>query len=54
MSTQEAELALDYLVQKNKITWGEERARNLGATVEALMRRRGFSDLAQEDFELTA
>ncbi len=65
MSTQEAELALDSIVQSSRQTWGEERIRNLGATVEGLMIRRGFSpqdlvaddvveELTQEDFELAA
>jgi uncharacterized protein (DUF433 family) len=59
MSTQEVEQALTTIVKNSKITWGEERIRNLGATVESLMQRRGFSpaefdELDQDDFELAA
>lgn len=60
MSTTESEVALDALLKNARKTWGEERVRNLGATVEALMRRRGFEPeeldmLSQEnDFELAA
>lgn len=65
MSTQESESALDAIVRENKISWGEERTSNLGATVEGLMQRRGFSprdfdvegvvaELTQDDFELAA
>lgn len=43
MSTQEAELALGHIIEIQKITWGEDRACNLGATVESLMTRRGFT-----------
>lgn len=59
MSNTESELALDGIVKNSKVSWGEERARNLGATVEGLMIRRGFrpSELDmfdQDDFELAA
>lgn len=65
MSTQETESALDAIVRENKISWGEDRIRNLGATVESLMQRRGFSprdlvaedvveELTQDDLELAA
>jgi hypothetical protein len=47
------------------MSWGEDRVRNLGATVESLMERRGFSprdlvandvveELTRDDFELAA
>lgn len=59
MSITDSETALDAMLEKQKVTWGEERVRNLGATVEALMHRRGYStkefdSLAQDDFELAA
>ena len=59
MSTQEQESALEAIVKNSKITWGEERIRNLGATVESLMQRRGFSpaefdELDEDDLELAA
>lgn len=59
MSNTESELALDSIVKNSKVSWGEERARNLGATVESLMRRRGFSPdeldvLEEADFDLAA
>ena len=62
MSSQEFEPAfaeLDHIIEGQKRTWGEERTRNLGATVESLMRRRGFSpeeldQYTQDDFELVA
>ncbi len=65
MPTQESESVLDGIVRENKISWGEDRVRNLGATVESLMQRRGFSlreldaediveELTREDFELAA
>jgi|GEM_PF-5006818 len=65
MSTQESESALDTIVRENKISWGEDRVRNLGATVEGLMERRGFklsdfnaedvvAELTQDDLELAA
>lgn len=62
MSTQESQeqAIAQYLnEQTRRSSWGEERVRNLGATVEALMERRGFNpaefdDLDQDDFELAA
>ena len=59
MSNTECELALDGIVKNSKISWGEERVRNLGATVEGLMRRRGYNPneldmFDQDDFELAA
>lgn len=65
MSTHESESALDTIVRENKISWGEDRVRNLGVTVESLMQRRGFSphdllardvveELTRDDFELAA
>lgn len=60
MSTQESESALtEFLNAQKRKSWGEERVRNLGATVESLMQRRGFNpaefdDLDQDDFELAA
>jgi len=57
MSTQELEPELDRIIKSQ--SWGEERIRNLGATVESLMQRRGYSpaefdELAQDDSELVA
>ena len=62
MSTKEVasfEPALEELIKTNKITWGEERVRNLGATVESLMQRRGFNpaefdDVDESDFAQAA
>jgi hypothetical protein len=65
MSTQESELALDTIDRKKLRTWDETRTRNLGATLEKLIERRGFSlqelvpgkvveELTQEDLALAA
>lgn len=59
MSTEKIMDALDDIVRENKISWGEARVRNLGATVESLMRRRGFNpaefdDVDESDFAQAA
>lgn len=61
MSNEQLQDALDEKLAKQRQTWGEERIRNLGATVESLMRRRGFEpdeldqfDQDEDSFELAA
>jgi hypothetical protein len=54
MPTTEAEKfvpELEKFIDGNKITWGEERVRNLGATVESLMQRRGFNPAEFDDVD---
>lgn len=42
---------LEKFINRNKITWGEERVRNLGATVESLIQRRGFDPAEFDDVD---